>query len=181
MPSVHVHRPRAIHGALVALALALPLAPLPAAAVDLPARKPGLWEMSIRSGSEPAVTTRQCIDAATDARMQQAGRGVMSANCSKDVTRREGARWVGESVCKLGESTITSRSVTTGDFQQGFRVEVESRYAPPLMGTAQDTSVIEARWAGACPAGWKPGDMELPGTKRRMNINDMPGAAPPRK
>jgi hypothetical protein len=181
MPRIHVHRPRAIHGALGALVLPLALACGPAAANDLPARKPGLWEMSITSGKEPAVSTRQCIDAATDARMQQAGRGLMSANCSKDVTRREGARWISESVCKLGSSTVTSRSVTTGDFQQGFRVEVESRYAPPLMGTAQDASVIEARWAGPCPAGWKPGDMELPGTQRRMNINEMPGAAPPRK
>jgi hypothetical protein len=161
--------------------VALTLTATAGLASDLPTRRPGLWEMSIKSGAEPAVATRQCIDAATDARLQQAGRGIMGANCSKDVTRRDGARWIGESECRVGQTTITSRSVITGDFQQAFRIETTSRYAPPLMGTAQDTSVVEARWAGPCPAGWKPGDMELPGSKRRMNVNELPGAAAPRK
>jgi len=175
MTAALVRRTRALAGAVVTLTAVAALAS------ELPARKPGLWEMSITSGAEPAVTTRQCIDAATDARMQQAGRGIMGANCSKDVTRRDGARWVTESECRVGTSTIVSRSVITGDFQQAFRIEVTSRYTPPLMGTAQDTSTIDARWAGACPAGWKPGDMELPGSKRRMNVNEMPGAGAPRK
>ena len=88
MTAALVRRTRALAGAVVTLTAVAALAS------ELPARKPGLWEMSITSGAEPAVTTRQCIDAATDARMQQAGRGIMGANCSKDVTRRDGARWV---------------------------------------------------------------------------------------
>lgn len=150
---------------------------LPAVAQDLPARKPGFWEVEIKADQEPPMTARQCIDAQTDARLQKAGQGVMEGNCSKNVMQRQGGGWAGESVCTLGKSTITSRSTITGDFASEFRMVVDAQYSPPLMGMARSVSTITQRHKGACPAGWKPGDMELPGTGQRMNVNQMPGAA----
>ena len=152
---------------------------LPAGAHDLPVRKPGFWEIQIKSDQEPVMTSRQCIDAQTDARLQKAGQGVMDGNCSKNVTQRQGSGWAGESVCTLGKTTITSRSTVTGDFGSEIRMTVDARYDPPLMGQAQSSTTITQRFKGACPAGWKPGDMELPGTNQRMNINQMPGAKKP--
>lgn len=152
---------------------------LPASAQDLPARKPGFWEAEIKSDQEPPVTTRQCIDAQTDARLQKAGQGVMDGNCSKNVMQRDGSGWRGESVCRLGTTTITSRSTVTGDFSSEFRMVVDAQYAPPLMGKTQSSTTVTHRFKGACPAGWKPGDMELPGMGQRMNINQMPGAKKP--
>src|SRR5262245_30425894 len=44
------------------------LAAIPASAAEMPARKPGLWElkMSFENRNTPGQTMQQCIDAATD-------------------------------------------------------------------------------------------------------------------
>jgi hypothetical protein len=152
---------------------------LQAGAQELPARKPGFWEIQIKADQDPAMTMHQCLDAQTDARLQQAGSGVMESNCSKNVMQRDGSGWRGESVCRLGKTTLTSRSTITGDFGSEFRMVVDARYDPPMMGKAQSSTTVTHRFKGACPAGWKPGDMELPGTNQRMNINQMPGAKKP--
>ena len=151
-----------------------------AAVENLPSRKPGLWELTLQTDSQPTVTMNQCIDAKTDASMQKAGRGVMAGSCTKEVMRREGAGYVSESVCSLGGSTITSRGVVTGDFNSEVKMVVDAQYAPPLMGVAKAKTTVTQRWKSACPAGWKPGDMEMPGMKQRININDIPAMAPKR-
>ncbi len=39
---------------------------------------------------------------------------------------------------------------------------------------------MSARWVGACPSGWKPGDMEMAGMGR-VNVNEMMSVAAKRK
>ena len=46
--------------------------------------------------------------------------------------------------------------------------------APQMNGTRAVN--IEAVWQGACPEGFRPGDLELPGGMR-VNLLDMAGAA----
>lgn len=149
----------------------------PALADTFPSRKAGLWEVNVQSQGEQPVRVRQCIDAKTDAQMQQMGQGMAQGACSKNVLRREGATWVGESVCKMGTTTVTSRSVASGDPNREIKVVVDATYSPPLMGMAKGQTTITQRHAGDCPAGWRAGDMEVPGSPQRMNVTDMPGAA----
>lgn len=148
-----------------------------AVASELPSRKAGLWEVTIQTAGSPDTRTRQCIDSKTDAQLQQMGQGMSQSACSKNVMRREGSTWVSESVCRMGNSTITSRGVLSGDFERELRMVVDAQYAPPLMGMSKGQTVITQRHAGACPAGWKPGDMELPGMQKRMNVTELPGMA----
>ncbi|WP_076997967.1 DUF3617 family protein [Variovorax sp. KK3] len=146
------------------------------AAIDYPARKPGLWEMTIQgdaSAKTPPMSTQQCIDAATDKAMRDMGEGVNQQTCSKQDMRNEGGRIVIESVCKIGTSTATTRAVLAGDFSTGYRMESRSTYSPPLVGRSEGTAVIEAKWVGPCKAGQKPGDMVLP-NGMKMNLLDMP-------
>ncbi|OUM04284.1 DUF3617 domain-containing protein [Variovorax sp. JS1663] len=147
-------------------------------ALDYPARKPGLWEMTIQgdSGAKmPVMSTQQCIDAATDKAMREMGDGAQQQTCSKQDMRNEGGRIVIESVCRIGTSTATTRAVVTGDFSTGYRMESRSAYSPPMMGRSEGTAVIEAKWVGPCKAGQKPGDMVLP-NGMKMNLLDMPAA-----
>lgn len=167
-------RSRLARAALAGLCMLL--SGTPAIADDVPTRKAGLWEMTMSDGKEQPVKTRQCIDEKTDRELQRIGQSMPGANCSKNSFRKDGSQYIGESVCKMMSSTITSRSVTTGDFNSKYRTEVESRYDPPFMGMHGDKTVIESRYVGACPAGWKPGDMEVPGG-RRVNLNQMMGGA----
>lgn len=141
-------------------------------AQEMPTRKPGLWEMSMQTTNAPSQTVRQCIDAKTDQQMMRAGQGLSAQQCTRNVFRRDGERYVGESECRVGRSVATTRAVFAGDFDRSYRGEIDARYAPPLGGVSQSKVTIVARWIGACPAGWKPGDMEMPGMGR-MNVNEL--------
>ena len=67
---------------LPSLAFALIFA-APAAGADLPARKPGLWElkMAFEGGNLPAQTAEHCIDAETDKLMSATGGSVVQEMC----------------------------------------------------------------------------------------------------
>lgn len=165
-------RPSVVARLAPAVVAAGALAASAAAAQELPSRRPGLWEVTMQTTNAPSQTVRQCIDEKTDAQMQRFAQGVDMKNCSRNSWHRDGDRYLGEAECRFGASTVTSRSVFSGDFARSYRGEVDSRYVPPMAGVAQAKVTIVARWAGACPAGWKGGDMELPGMGR-MNVSEL--------
>lgn len=170
-----MNRPR-LSSASLLLAL-LSVAPVAGAADEMPARRAGLWETSVESDGKALHSTRQCIDGQTDKRMQEMGMGVANASCSKKEVRREAGRIVSDTVCTIGQTTMTSRAVISGDFNSQIRTESDTRYDPPMMGKATSKVVVTSKWSGECPAGWKPGDMEMPGGRARMNVNDVMKAA----
>ena len=143
----------------VALAVAA-IVPAVAAAVDLPRRKSGLWEISTAAREGQIVAASMCVDQKTDDLSRQlAGVGVQ---CSRQDVRREGSRYVFDSVCRFGESTATSRAVFSGSFETQYEVDITAKYAPPLMGMSEGRSTIKARWLGPCKPGQKPGDLVMP-------------------
>lgn len=160
---------------------------VPAAALDLPARKPGLWELkTIAEGQgTPSQVIKQCVDAATDAQMQSFGASMSAKMCEQEV-RRDGGSIITDAVCRMGPITMRTHSVTTGDFNSAYTVKTTSKQeggpAMPGMG-GERTVTIEARWTGACQAGQRPGDVIM-ANGMKMNINDMkkfmPNGAPPR-
>ena len=147
-----------------------------ALAIDLPKRKSGLWDVKIThdGSSGPPQTMQMCIDQKTDDMAQQMGANVAKQACSKQDIRREGGKIVGESVCKIGATTATSHSVFSGAFDQAYKGEIRTQYAPPLMGKSETMTVIEAHWTGPCKADQKPGDMIMP-NGMKININQMSG------
>ncbi|MFM9927078.1 DUF3617 family protein [Variovorax sp. H27-G14] len=148
----------------------------PAFALDFPARKPGLWEIQTGEGTGKspagAHTMQQCIDAASDKAMRDMGQGMGKDMCSRQELRADGARLVMDSVCKIGNTTATSHAVLSGDFGSAYRMESQSTYNPPLMGRAEGTSVMEAKWIGPCKADQKPGDMVM-SNGMKMNMLEM--------
>ena len=103
------------------------------------------------------------------------GMGTMKSMCPKNDIRRNGSKIFGEAECKLGESTMKSKSVTAFVGDTAYKTEVKATYSPAFMGKTASTTVIEAKWTGACPAGVKVGDMILPNGKT-MNIRGVTGA-----
>ena len=152
---------------------------LPAHALDLPARKAGLWEikMNFEGRNIAAQTMQHCIDASTDKQMNSISGSTARENCSKQDVQRTGATIVVDSVCKLGDATTTSHAVVSGDFNSAYTVKVTSkreggRALPGLPADGASNMTIEAKWLGACAAGQKPGDMIMPGG-RKVNVLDM--------
>ena len=142
--------------------------PAAAASFDAPKRKSGLWEIKISSGqTKGSHAVRQCIDEKTDDLMKEMGEN-QKTQCSKNEMRKEGDKVVAESVCKVQNSTATTRAVFTGQFDSAYKADIKSTYEPPMSGMKESSSVIEAKWLGPCKAGQKPGDIVMPGMP---NIN----------
>jgi hypothetical protein len=162
---------------LASAALAMALFATNAAGIDFPTMKSGLWESKVtRDGVQPrAGVTKICIDAAVQKEMLDMGMGSMKSMCSRNDMRRDGSRIFGEAECKLGESTMKSKSVTTFTGNAAYHTEVKASYDPPFMGKSASTTVIDAKWTGACPAGVKAGDVIMPDGKT-INMRGMTGA-----
>ena len=144
-----------------------------AASFDAPKRKSGLWDIKISSGqAQGAHAMQQCIDEKTDDLMKNEMGGNQKPQCSKNEMRKEGDRIIAESVCKVQNSTATTRAVFTGHFDSAYKADIKSTYEPPMAGMKESSTVIEAKWLGPCKAGQKPGDIVMPGMPN-INIDEM--------
>jgi hypothetical protein len=160
---------------------------VPAFALDMPPRKPGLWElkMDFEGRKMPATTMKQCTDAASDKVMNSNFGGPAQAACSKqDVTKTANGMIV-DSVCQFGEGTTTTHAVVTGNFESAYTVDVQSKRegGRPAAGMPADGSshmIISAKWLGPCAAGQRPGDVMM-GNGMTMNMLDMQKMTPPKR
>jgi len=153
------------------------LALLPASsalAVELPVRKAGLWEMKmVRTGGTVAdMTMQHCTDATTDKQMSSSF-SPGKETCSKQDIQKTATGFVSDSVCGVAGMTITSHAEITGDFNSAYTVKVTSRSEGGPSGVPRDgTTMIEAKWLGACKADQKAGDIVMPGGMK-MNILEL--------
>ena len=136
------------------------------AAAAPPARKPGLWVQTVKSG-DMSQRAQVCIDAATDAKISLFGAQAGAGRCAGNrVTPAAGGGWAFESVCDMGSGgTTTTKGVATGDMASHYRLTATSTTTgaqAAQMNGAREMS-LEAAWQGPCPAGMKPGDMTLDG------------------
>lgn len=145
----------------------------PASALELPPRKPGLWDMrmSVEGRSSPAMNAQHCLDAETDRLMNVSGANMSKDMCSKYDVQQVGSTIVIDAVCKFGPASTTTKSVVTGSFDSAYTVKVSSSSeGGPAPGKSEMT--IEARWSGPCAAGQKPGDIMM-GNGMKMNVRDL--------
>ena len=146
-----------------------------AEAADLPARKPGLWEVKTTiEGHGRGVTVQQCIDAATDQAMQSQASS-SGANCSKRDVQKTATGMTVDSVCTIAGKTMTSHIVVSGSFDSNYSMTITSEGGSL---PAARTITLEAKWLGPCAADQKPGDM-LMSNGVKMNIIDMQKAMRP--
>jgi len=173
----------------LALIAAVLVAAAPAFALDMPARKPGLWDikMVFEGRDLPATTMQQCVDAATDKLMNANFGGSAQEACSKQDMKSSGGTIVIDSVCNFGDATTTSHAVVTGSFDSAYTVNVTSTRegGRPVPGVAPGTAThmtIEAKYLGACAAGQKPGDVMM-ANGMKMNVLELPkmGGPPPKR
>jgi hypothetical protein len=108
------------------------------------------------------TTMQQCIDQSTDDLMKNNMAGMEKPSCSKNEMRRDGDKIVSESVCKVGASTATTRAVLPAISTPAYKADIKSTYEPPLHGMKESTTVIDAKWVGACKPGQKPATCRCP-------------------
>ena len=154
------------------------LAALPASdagAVELPVRKAGLWEMKmLRPGAPtPETTMQHCTDETTDKEMSSSFAPASKDMCSKQDIQKTATGYVTDSVCTVAGMSMTSHSEIIGDFNSAYTVKATSHsQGGPAAVPRDSTTVVEAKWLGACKPDQKPGDIMMPGGIK-MNIRDM--------
>lgn len=128
-------------------------------AAEFPARKAGLWEITIAGGH--SIKVRQCSDAASDQAMAQAGIG-FPGDCAKHDVQESGGTITIVSACKSAGKTVVSHMVITGSLDSNYTMTVTSQDA----GTSGPVMILYGRWLGPCGVDQKPGDVIMPnGTK----------------
>jgi Protein of unknown function (DUF3617) len=138
-----------------------------AAADEFPKMRAGLWEIltTVTPGSgapNPPFLTTMCLDDSVQKDMMRASQGVLKGLCTRDDVHIAGNTVTVDTVCNIGGSRVTSHSVMrfTGDTH--YHTEAHATYEPALSGQTSASTLADGRYARACPAGMKPGDMRLP-------------------
>jgi hypothetical protein len=154
---------------IVAAALVISV---PAVALDLPSRKPGLWEMrmSFQTAAMPAQVIQHCVDAATDKQMNAFGDAASKEACSSQNVSTSGGTMIVDSVCRVGGATAATRTEISGSFDSAYTVKSMTKRDGAAAAGADVT--IEAKWLGPCKDGQKPGDFIM-ANGLKMNIADM--------
>ena len=142
--------------------------------VEMPTRKPGLWEIKVNAGSQmPAMTMQQCTDATTDKDMATAFSPMAKEVCSRQDMRKTATGLVIDSACNVAGMTSESHTEISGDFNSAYTVKVAAKNSGGPAGVPADTStMMEAKWVGPCKGTQKAGDIVMPGGLT-INIKDM--------
>lgn len=150
-----------------------------ARADDFPPRKAGLWQvdMTMPGGQMPPQQMKMCIDPATDAEMYQLGMNAAQGMCNKPDLHRNGSTVTVSTICKMGESQVTSQTVTKFTGDTAYHTDANTKFDPPMAGRGEAVVTQDAKWVGPCPADMVAGDV-LMGNGMKMNIKQMLGGKP---
>lgn len=142
--------------------------------VEMPTRKPGLWEIKVNAGAQiPAMTMQQCTDATTDKDMATSFGPVAKEMCAKQDMQKTATGMVIESTCTIGGTTSVTHTDINGDFNSAYTMKVSTKSSGKPPGIPpESTTTMEATWLGACKAGQKAGDIVMPGGVK-INVKDM--------
>lgn len=169
------------------LAATCALIAAPALAIEMPARKPGLWELKM-TFDQPGLASqviRQCTDAATDKLMNSNFGGAPQQTCAKQEINQTNGAIIVNSVCSFAGMTTQSRAVITGSFDGAYKMEVTTKQLsgprPPGVGeNGERRMAVAAKWVGPCAKGQRPGDIMMPGgmTVNVLDMRKMQGLQP---
>ena len=174
--------PRPIALSLLAASIALPLlaSALRAGELDIPARKPGLWDIKMTprtAGATPVISMQTCLDASSDRQMMQNGLAMTQGTCSDINQSRDGDAIAIDSTCNINGGVAHTHLRITGDFQSSYRLEIVSEREGGNAKLPKHSEMTqEATWKGPCTGGMEPGDVMLLGHKINiLNAITKPG------
>ena len=120
----------------------------------MPDMRPGLWEVTMNhalgDGRAHGGVVRQCLDTAAMAQAKLTAADYVKANCSKNVTQRDGDTWTNDLVCKSGGSVMTTHTVTAMAGDGAYHTDLSTTFNPPIAGSATSTTTVDGKWISAC-------------------------------
>ncbi|MGE5511531.1 MAG: DUF3617 domain-containing protein [Bacteroidota bacterium] len=166
----------------VGLLLGLPLAATGQPLDELPARKPGYWEIRMvteKPAGAPEIVSHVCIDPATDREIMEFGLRMSRKGCKRYEMKRQGKALVIDAECKMGPMKTVTHTTMSGDFQSSYSVRMEGTTDGGILagnkGPQPMLMTQSAKWAAAaCPAGMTPGDISM-GNGVKFNVKQLKG------
>lgn len=154
-----------------------PSPPSPAQAVA-PARKPGLWLLSVMRDGKPGRlgAMKLCLDGPTDRRVGLIGRRFSSGACRRTSAALPGGGYQFSASCPVdGGGSASIRGVAQGDFKTNYTVHAQVDMTGMALDPMNGRHAVEAagRFLGPCPADMKPGDVSL-GPGMIVNLDRLP-------
>jgi hypothetical protein len=142
--------------------------PVPPGIDAAPHLRAGLWEITSKvAGMEGKV--RSCVDDTTQSEGAVLGQGLDRRNCTKSDWSRIPGGVAFAFDCDNDGTRVTSKGTVTGDFNTAYRMEADAGMTRGGV-TRTAKQVVDARYAGACPSGMKPGDKQVTVNGRVINI-----------
>lgn len=130
-------------------------------AVELPARKVGLWETSSLSSHQPGMPVRvqMCFEAGTEHELSvRAEASLKKMGCHSNPLQFVGGNYIYDSTCKLGANTMKTHSIISYSRDGTTHGETTMDMGD---GASPSTMSSDSKWIGACKPGQKPGQGEI--------------------
>jgi hypothetical protein len=149
----------------------------PAAAIsaELPARRAGAWDISIKltGGMMPTAKMRHCTNERDDGNMSVMFNPLSPSPCPTRDIQKHSDRTTIDAVCRDDGKSITLHSDITGDFSTSYKVVTETKVQDSEDSTPYVSNLtLEGTYLGACRADEKPGDVTMAGGLK-INVNNM--------
>jgi hypothetical protein len=118
-----------------------------------PEQKAGLWQRTSQTTEDGKTQapekSQHCVDAAT-LEMVKKALADAAKQCSKYDLRQSGGKWILDSVCNFGATTLTLHQETLMKGETAYHSVSESSYSPPLSGGGHSRTVTDGVWMGPC-------------------------------
>ncbi|MGB3393593.1 MAG: DUF3617 family protein [Stenotrophomonas sp.] len=147
----------------------------------LPARKAGLWEVTVQahaanglgSAIQPAFTVQQCTNAAAEPVMLLALLPEQG-NCTETHVAKRSGKGGGYDIateCSVHGRPVLGHMALWGDLQGIYGGEFSVNF-PQAPQNNIGPVAFQGRWLGTCKPGQKPGEMVLPNGITVNPVND---------
>jgi hypothetical protein len=118
-----------------------------------PEQKPGLWQRTSQTTEDGKTKSpekaQHCVSAATLAMVKRVTDDA-AKQCSRFDLRQISGKWVLDSVCNLGATTLTLHQETVMKGETAYHSESESTYSPALSGGGHSRTIADGVWLGPC-------------------------------
>ena len=130
---------------------------------QLPSRKSGLWEVTVRSAGESAMRQQKVLQCTTEEAEQVMLLAVVPGqeHCHDVKAKRTTEGYEVRTQCYVHDNRVDASVNFSGDLQIAYRGVFEVTYSKPVRFNPGRTK-FEGRWLGPCKAGQRAGDMVLP-------------------
>lgn len=120
-----------------------------------PHRRDGYWEMQSFDEHGTAMSKQYlCVGAGSEDRFSVFDQLADAGSCDKRDFVRTPTGWTFETRCKLMDAVTVQKGAISGDFQTGFRID-----QTVTQGEINRKGSVRGKYAGACSAKYKPGDL----------------------